>query len=464
MKNWLLGFACILSFQLNAIEYQLQLDTKEVSVVKVKMKPHEKIGLHRDAFPQVVIALKGGTITRLEADGSETQVDFPTYQAIFREADPENVLHKSINNSSEELELMIIQLKSKDQNPFSALLENNWQLGPFERLDEANPVITPNKDSVFHCPIQNRDVFWECDHTFNPAAVVRDGKVYLFYRAEDDYGEGIGNHTSRLGLAVSEDGIHFERSPAPIFFPDNDEQYYYEFPGGCEDPRIVETDEGTYVMTYTQWNGQVPVLGIATSDDLMNWKKHGYAFANSARRIWSKSGSIVCRREGDHLIATKIQGKYWMYWGEGAIFAATSEDLISWTPLVDEDDTAITILNPRDGKFDSLLVEAGPPAVITENGIVLLYNGKNSVIKGDKNITPKAYSAGQILIDIDDPTQVIARTEDHFLTPERPYEMKGQYQEGTVFIEGLVHFKDSWFLYYGTADSAIGVAKVKERR
>lgn len=331
----------------------------------------------------------------------------------------------------------------------------------FERVDESNPILTPSSESTFYCPVQDRIVHWEGEHLFNPGAVVRNGKVYLIYRAEDDYGEGIGKHTSRLGLAESEDGIHFVRTGAPILYPDHDDQSLYEFPGGCEDPRIVETEDGQYVMTYTQWNRQVAVLAVATSDDLLHWKKHGYAFEGNFGRRWSKAGSIVCRQEGDRLIATKIQGKYWMYWGEGTIYAATSDDLISWTPLRDADRRPIPILEPRPGKFDSVLVEAGPPAILTKEGIVLLYNGKNSVDKGDPKIPAGAYSAGQLVLDANDPTKVLSRGEECFLTPERPYEMKGQYRGGTVFIQGLVHFKGDWFLYYGTADSAIGVARGK---
>lgn len=340
---------------------------------------------------------------------------------------------------------------------FGVTDNSDWQLGPFKRVDSANPILTPSSESVFHCPVQNKDIRWEAEHTFNPGAVVRDGKVYLFYRAEDDYGTGIGKHTSRIGLAISNDGIHFERTGAPILYPDSDAQSSYEFPGGCEDPRIVETEEGTYVMAYTQWNREVAVLAIATSKDLLNWTKHGYAFGSSSRR-YCKSGSIVCRREGDRLIATKIQGKYWMYWGEGVIYAATSDDLISWKYLRDEDGIPLVVVKPRKGKFDSVLVEAGPPALITPNGILLLYNGKNSVIKGDPQITPKSYSAGQVLFDLSNPTQVLNRCEEYFLTPERPYEKNGQYQSGTVFIQGLVHFQDKWFLYYGTADSGVAVA------
>jgi len=337
-----------------------------------------------------------------------------------------------------------------------------WELGPFERLDEANPILQPNTQSRFYCPLQKKEVPWEGDHTFNPGAVVRNGKVYIFYRAEDDYSQGIGQHTSRIGLAESEDGFHFQQSNPPVLFPDQDDQSIYEWPGGCEDPRVVETEEGSYVMTYTQWNRKLAVLGVATSSDLFHWTKHGYAFDKADQgkfgRRWSKSGSIVCRSEGDRLIATKIQGKYWMYWGEGSLHIATSDDLIAWEPLLDDAGNPVTVLKPRPGKYDSALVEAGPPAILTPKGILLLYNGKNAAENGDPLIGAGAYSAGQLLLDSKDPTKILARTEECFFRPEKPYETRGQYKDGTVFIQGLVHHQGHWLLYYGAADSVAGVA------
>ncbi len=67
----------------------------------------------------------------------------------------------------------------------------------------------------------------------------RDGKVYMLYRAQDEA------MTSRLGLAVSDDGLNFIREKEPVFYPDNDNMKDYEWPGGVEDPRIVESEEGT---------------------------------------------------------------------------------------------------------------------------------------------------------------------------------------------------------------------------
>lgn len=112
MKRLLLGLFCLLAIELQAVDYEVQLENDFVHVACAKIMPQEEIGLHRDAIPQVVIALQGGVITRLEADGSITEVNFPTGQAVFRGIDPPDQFHKSVNNTSTPIELIIIQLKS----------------------------------------------------------------------------------------------------------------------------------------------------------------------------------------------------------------------------------------------------------------------------------------------------------------------------------------------------------------
>ncbi|HEU5395571.1 MAG TPA: glycoside hydrolase family 130 protein [Verrucomicrobiae bacterium] len=324
-----------------------------------------------------------------------------------------------------------------------------WALGPFNRPSGANPLIRPNTNSTFTCPVSGKIVHWEGLHTFNPAAVVKDGKVCVIYRAEDDSGNGaIGSHTSRLGLAVSDDGLHFRTEPVPALYPADDNQRTNEWTGGCEDPRLVEAEDGTFVILYTQWNHRIPRLAVATSKDLRHWTKYGPVFPNATHS--TKSGAIVTKLSGGRLKAAKIHGKYWMYWGEGVIACASSEDLIHWT-------TEKRVLAPRAGRFDSALAEAGPPAVVTDQGIVVLYNGKNGS-PGDASLAPGAYSAGEALFDGNDPTRLLARAEQPFFKPEMPYERTGQYAAGTTFIEGLVFFHDRWFLYYGCADSFVGVA------
>ena len=335
-------------------------------------------------------------------------------------------------------------------------MEADWMLGPFHRPDGVNPILTPDSTSTFQCPLRDRPVRWEAMATFNPAAVVHDDSVRVLYRAEDKTGTmKIGGHTSRIGLASSADGLHFTRRPTPVFYPRPDDQQKHEWPGGVEDPRIVETDDGTYVMTYTQWDRDVPQLAVATSENLVDWTKHGPLFPELDRE--TKSGAILTRVEGSRLVATEVNGTYWMYWGVPTVYAARSDDLIDWTPVRDSTGTLKPVLSPRDGHFDAWLVEAGPPAVRTEDGIVVLYNAGNSAEDGDPSLPDRTYSGGQALFAADAPTTLLDRSSAPFVKPERPYERTGQYKEGTTFLEGLVPFRDRWFLYYGTADSRVGV-------
>jgi predicted GH43/DUF377 family glycosyl hydrolase len=344
-----------------------------------------------------------------------------------------------------------------------------WEIGPFLRPSDGNPVIAPRPESTFIDPILKGPDHWEALHTFNPAAIVRDGKVYVLYRAEDDSGTmQVGGHTSRLGLAVSDDGIHFTRRAEPVFFPAADSQQAREWPGGVEDPRLVEAEDGTYVLTYTQWNRQNFSVGIATSPDLLHWTKQGPAFQAAAARYATlnyKSAGILTRfdQAKGRLIAAQIDGHYWMYWGEGAIHLATSADLIHWTPLEDETGAPVQLLGPRPKHFDSTFPEVGPPPVLTSRGIVVLYNGKNAARGGDPQLGPNAYADGEALFEAQDPFRLAARAERPVLKPEMPYEKTGQYVAGTTFAEGLVAFHGRWFLYYGCADSLVSVATAPQQ-
>lgn len=343
-----------------------------------------------------------------------------------------------------------------------------WMFGPFVKAP-VNPVLVPDRDAVFRSPVNDSVVHWAEYATFNPAAVVREGRVQLLFRAEDASGDAtIGHHTSRIGLAESTDGLRFTRRPTPVLFPDRDAQQPNEWPGGVEDPRIVETDDGRYVLAYTQWNRDVPRLAIATSRDLVHWEKHGPAFDSAAggkyRNVESKSGAILTRVRGDHLVAARVRGKYWMYFGVPDIHIATSDDLITWTPLEDDDGRPLKVLSPRPGYFDSWLVEAGPPAVMTARGVVVLYNAGNSAVHGDSTAPAKVYTAGQALFDPDNPIRLLARATAPFIRPTAAFERTGQYAAGTTFIEGLVPFHGQWLLYYGAADSRVGVAVWSPRR
>lgn len=343
-------------------------------------------------------------------------------------------------------------------------LEKEWMLGPFERFEDAKPIIQKDSLSEFDDPMTGKVINWESMATFNPAAIVKDDKIHVLYRAEEKLGEKeIGGHTSRIGLATSNDGEIYEREEKPIFYPAEDNQKEFEWTGGTEDPRIVETEDGIYVLTYTQWNREYPRLAVATSTDLRNWEKQGPIFEEwkdgKYHDTETKSGAIVTELKDEKLVAAKINGKYWMYYGVPHIWLASSDDLVNWEPVEDYEGNLAPVLSPRPGYFDSWLVEAGPPPVLTEDGIVVLYNAGNSQNIGVDELGNRIYTGGQALYDAEEPWKLLDRSEDPFIKPELPFEKSGQYEDGTTFIEGLVYFEDEWYLYYGTADSMVGVVK-----
>jgi len=351
-------------------------------------------------------------------------------------------------------------------------INSDWAFPHFEKIDSLNPILSPSFDLSFTDPITKKEHRWEERNVLNPTALVRNDSVFLLYRAQDSTG------TSRIGLAISEDGLHFVKKPTPIFYPNEDDMKTYEWNykklngekemsepcktcyfDGVEDPRIVEREDGVYVMTYTAYDGKTARLALASSSDLKNWNKHGLVLKDSIyQNTWSKSGAIVSKLIGDKAIAQKIDGRYWMYYGDTSLLLMTSEDLISWEPAINkESKKRIEVLHPRMGYWDSRLVEPGPYALMKDEGIVLIYNGSNAANFNDQSLPKYTYAAGQALFDKTAPYKLLDRKESFFIHPDKDYERIGEVNE-VCFVEGLVYFKNKWFLYYGTADSKIAVA------
>jgi predicted GH43/DUF377 family glycosyl hydrolase len=273
---------------------------------------------------------------------------------------------------------------------------------------------------------------WEGAGTFNPAVVKRDGKFVMLYRAQDASG------TSRLGYAESADGIHFARRGEPVLAPETD----YERDGGVEDPRLLEIGE-RYYLTYTGYNKKDAQLCLAESNDLVHWHRLGVilpAYQGKWNRGWTKSGAIVPR---------KIAGRYWMYWlGTAAdktdqMGIASSADLLRWNEELDR-----PVLPRRPGKFDSRVVEPGPPPILTPEGIVLIYNGADDHL---------VYRVGIAVFDRTDPRKVLYRSDQPLFQPEREWERIGQVPN-VVFVEGLAERGHDWLFYYGAADKYVGIA------
>ena len=286
---------------------------------------------------------------------------------------------------------------------------------------------------------------FESAGTFNPSVVKKDGQFVMLYRAQDRQG------TSSLGYATSEDGIHFNRRPAPVLTAEAP----YEKGGGVEDPRIQKFGD-TYYLTYTGYNNvdgaaadkKDAQLCLATSKDLIHWERHGIiipAYQGKWNVKWTKSGAMV---------PEKINGKYWMYYladakgKDSQMGVAFSEDLLHWTEALDH-----PVLASRPGSFDSQVVEPGPPPVITKEGIFLIYNGAADNL---------VYSTGWVLFDKKDPTKVLARSDEPVFRPELEWEKVGQVPN-VVFVEGAVRDGKRWLFYYGGADKYVGVATAPVR-
>ena len=276
---------------------------------------------------------------------------------------------------------------------------------------------------------------WESAGTFNPAVIEHDGKFVMLYRAQDSAG------TSRLGYAESSDGIHFTRMPQPVLVPEAD----YEKGGGVEDPRLVKI-EGTYYLTYTGYNKKDAQLCLAKSRDLIHWQRLGVilaAYQGAWNRGWTKSGAILNQ---------KIAGRYWMYWlGTAAdktdqMGVASSTDLVHW-----REELTAPVLPRRPGKFDSRVVEPGPPPILTSRGIVLIYNGADDHL---------IYRTGIAIFDPKDPRRALYRSEEPFFEPQLTWEQVGQVPN-VVFVEGAALQGDRWLFYYGAADKYVGVAPAR---
>lgn len=306
-----------------------------------------------------------------------------------------------------------------------------YPLGPFSPYN-GNPVLRPQGSS------------WESGNLYNPAAAVVGEQVVLLYRAHGD------DLVSRIGLATSDDGRTFAREAEPVLEPEHD----YEAKG-CEDPRLALVD-GVWHLTYTGFDGSSALLCLATSTDLRSWTKHGPLFPDfdtwaaspwlplvRARKPWNKAGVIHSRQIG---------GKWWMWFGEGSIYAATSDDLRTWTPVSDELDP---LHRPTPGRWDADLVEIGAPPVETEDGLLVFLT--NGMRLEDLEARRVRYACGQIAVRTDDPGTLFAATEEPWLEPTTVEDQVGLVANVT-FVQGLVAFRGEWLAYYGQADTTLALA------
>lgn len=175
-------------------------------------------------------------------------------------------------------------------------------------------------------------------------------------------------------------------------------------------------------------------IALATSKDLIHWEKKGICLP-----AWDSTNSGA-------LLPEKIDGRYVMYHGDSNIWIAYSEDLIHWQSSKEP------VMKPRAGYFDDILVEPGPPPILTEDGIVLIYHGRNK--------TTSAYSLGIVVFSKEDPEKILYRSDKPFLEPTEEWEINGK-AYNVLFATSILEHKRRWYLYYSGSDTYIGVAMSK---
>lgn len=297
------------------------------------------------------------------------------------------------------------------------------------RRSSYNPLISP---------IENHS--WESRATFNPAAWYDGRKIHLLYRAQGQ------DNTSVLGYAASLDGLSLtERLMEPVYTPSQPFEQKLVLGGnsGCEDPRLTQIGDVLY-MCYTAYDGKNPPRVALTSIPTKDFQNRNFIW--TAPKLISPPG---LDDKDAALFPKKIRGKY-------AILHRLGQGIcLDFSESLDFGENnkwlgGKHIMNPRDETWDSVRIGIAAPPIETKHGWLLLYHGISHHVK---------YRVGAALLDLHDPTTILARTGSPILEPELAYEKFGQVPQ-VVFPCGAVIKNGTLFVYYGAADTVIGAAYI----
>jgi predicted GH43/DUF377 family glycosyl hydrolase len=272
-----------------------------------------------------------------------------------------------------------------------------------------NPIMKPNPMNL-----------WEAKYIFNPG-VIYDGEIFhMIYRAQGP------DMVSRFGYAVSKDGIKFNRLSEPVFEPENMDEIY-----GVEDARITYIDNKFHV-TYTAFAPGKISIGLATTTNFIRWKREGTLLEN-----FEKDAVIF---------PEKINGKYAMIYSiEPDMYISYSKDKLKWSKPK-------KIASPRNDKWDNVAIGIGGIPIKTKEGWLITYHGVENGIKA-------IYKMGLMLLDLKNPSKLLKRSDEPILEPEMSWEIAGGIPN-IVFSTAMVEVEDKFYMYYGGADSSIGVATI----
>ncbi len=299
----------------------------------------------------------------------------------------------------------------------------------FQRYQK-NPILMPDKNHA-----------WEAKAVFNPAVLRIKNKTHILYRALSE------DNTSYIGYASSKDGVNIdERLPDPIYSPREDFESKKISGGnsGCEDPRLTKIGKIIY-MCYTAFDGigppRVAITSITEKDFLAkNWK-------------WAKPVLITPAGFDDKdtcIFPEKVKGQYFFLHRVGNEICGDYLKSLDFDKEIVK--KCIRIIGPRINSWDSWKVGIAAPPLKTKAGWLLLYHGVSE--------SHHTYRVGAVLLDLKDPAIVLSRTTDPIFEPEEKYEKEG-IVNNVVFPCGMAEIDGLLYIYYGGADTVVGVATIE---
>jgi predicted GH43/DUF377 family glycosyl hydrolase len=270
----------------------------------------------------------------------------------------------------------------------------------------------------------------EANAVLNPGVTEMDGDVVLLLRIENK--DGI----SHIRVAKSHNGVDSWRyADRPLLDPGAPGFPYSVW--GCEDARVTKMSDDEWAIAYTAYSGHGPIIALATTSDFEQVDRLGTV--------------LIPANKDAAVFPGTINGKYYVLHrpdvgGEENIwFASSAERLIHWS------DPGV-LMERRGGPYwDSQRIGAGCPPIRTKDGWLLIYHGSKEM--GGRSI----YRLGVALLDLEDPTKVITRSNDWIFAPEADFEQTGL-MPGVVFTCGALVRGDEIWMYYGAADTFVGLA------
>lgn len=283
--------------------------------------------------------------------------------------------------------------------------------------------------------LEPRDLWWEENGLRSPAVAEFSGKKYMLFSA-------IGrDNLTRIGLAVSEDGEHFERFEVPLL--EGDELSVYERLG-IVSPRITKVGHD-YCIVYAGLSVYSFTKVISPGQDVVPWRSRISMVTTRDFRTFSRHG-VVLKDLDCHdpvLFPVKIQGNYWLIHRIGkGVHVSVSPNIRHWSG-------GYQLFEPKESWEEGGIAPACAPIEI-EEGWLLFYNGR------DKNDTSRV---GAVLLDRHNPAFITRRTKKPLMEATEPWERAGSNKKGIV-LAGAIRQENEVYLYYGSGANAIGLGKL----